>query len=705
MVAQKVFRKESKRWVAPKTSYDGDDWGNDEFEEEEPNEEHDSVIQEADAGADLESSAREHEKQSKLATSNLTSVSEEAGLPTHQNQVNAREGELTTTKPDISEVIEPELLENEGSKGGSAPVESVKPSKNQTSGKLLPGAHQSPSVNVEESSNEPQRGETPEQGDQDDESSIQDIYGFYENRYSSHPYSAMLNEPQGHGASNEFSDSTASLSTGIYSVDSGAQDNHRSERRASNEYQTELDKVPESPREIEQISTGNSEDLNKEITHLNIRKGHSRDSSGATTTSSSTQQNLNISNNDRPGSQVVDSDIAELYQGSSEFLNRPISTYNPEYPHDFSDQSIKDLLTPRLEQNEFEVPESSDKSNLPSFSITSASPNADRSSEYETSATAPETEPSRDSVAASTSSAPKDYTLDHEYADKQSGFEGSSSTDDQLAQDDSSEDDVASLTDSAAKTVNTSTKSLDMPVDPAEDQPASEHFILPSERNRLQGNKHITTFSTTLDDDTAETRSKSSHQHNSSASSNATGVTSSSNPTDIAEDDTRSLNRNEAVNTAQISSASLASEFIPDYGLEPKEPRKEQESLSSSTRGPQSIASKVKRPPQVDFSSLLNKSGTSSETRCEQMRILRAREAEYSSGLETWLMATLEQADKGMKIFVDGVPPAAAEGSTALDLPTTAKVSNVMHSSATNTKEKLGKVSEKSKSFFAKVIR
>lgn len=676
MAGQKVFRKESTRWVAPKTSYDGDDWGNGEFIEEDPYEN----LENQDLNV--------NETNFNPVDTNLKSISEDAR---HSTPLKLKHN---TTETNAPEAVKPEQSDFPSLNGDSSLTKAVKYATIEPKNEILPEF--SPSNKAE-------------QADEDEESSIQDIYGFYENRYSTHPYSANSNETQGHGTNNEFSDSSASLSTGIDSVDSGAQESHRSEVRGSSDYQPGLGKVPESTQETDQIIPGSIAQLNRGISQLHICK-HSRDVSPENLTSSSAQQNVEASHHDRPDSKIVDCDIAELYQGSSKFLNRPISTYNPVHQRESSDQSIKNLLTPQFEQSEFEFPESSKQATLPQLSITSASSNDDNPGEYE--AAAPETESRRSSAADSVLSAPKDFATDHEYFDEPSDLEGSSSTDDQLAQDRNSEDDVGLLI-SAAEAAKTPYYSSDMPTISSGNKSVSEHFLLPSERIRLHGIN--TVFKTMLDDNPdhqnvkdhiTDARSKMSHQQHSSVSSNATGVTSLVNPTDVADDDMRSFDQCDTFNGALTATLGpFSSGFSPDSGSDSKDSCKEEESLGSSTRVPQSIASKVRRPPQIDFSALLNKLSTSSETRCEQMRILRAREAEYSTGLETWLMATLDQADKGMKIFVNGIPPAAPEGSTALDLPKTAKVSNAMHSSATNTKEKLGKVSEKSKSFFAKVIR
>ena len=90
------------------------------------------------------------------------------------------------------------------------------------------------------------------------------------------------------------------------------------------------------------------------------------------------------------------------------------------------------------------------------------------------------------------------------------------------------------------------------------------------------------------------------------------------------------------------------------------------------------------------------------------MRLLRKRESDYSTGLNTWITAIYPQINSKMVVYSNGIPPEAA----GLDLDTAAKISNAVHTSTTNTKEKLINVGEKSKSlgtksksFFAKVIR
>lgn len=869
MSSSNVYRKESTRWVAPKTSYDGDDWGDDGYEDDWDAEAQDAPL----AGIQEDEEADTHSQgQNTAHLQSQPSLRQQNSLKSQNSKRKTQLSRENTRKPVPTSYTKtedmahskphetPSHIQQQPQVHQQAPqVEQV---PNETSAYSSEPEHQNKyenhggyePQNEYEHQSEPQyqaysdaggaysndgeayanegEGEGEASSNEGDDQSIQDIYGFYENRYSTQSFA---NPERG------YSDSTASISTGARSFDShdmrqdtqwensgrtdslantqhsqrtghrdisgstvDSQNSHHSQYsqnlHQSNHpnvyqtgYQTEYQNEPQDqtytqsqsePNELKQQDQADDlpaaykpqsdeQQYNPSSQHpySAVESGHAAQSSVDSDASSSSRKT--VSNNlrpttlhERPYSGVFDEDLADLYTGSQEFLNRPISTYQaPQMTQDISSDSIRELLTPRvqqegfgdapahLSQNESTPTEANSTRELssnhlapevPSFVVTHASPekevqdashthgvsedvrNLDLKDDNSSGSTV---EPlsvnhsrnnsgqsGNSTISSPASPTPRDFSRDFDYMDKDpEGGESGSSSDDEDHEGNASVEKAVSTPSVTAK----------------------EFFMLPSESNAQQQSETRSTDASSREIDSGEA-SHSNELENESTSTDNRSSAPSSSPF-IGQDSPVSHLSSDGVSkssTSHKSNGSMSS--APGQGSGPG--HRTTPSQSSALTGPpitargpvqisgngssmagsgskssaetqkQTIASKVKRPPHFDFGALMNNSNVSSETLCEQMRLLRNREAAYSAGLETWLIATLQHVDPEVRVYTNGIPPAG--DSTLLDIPTAAKMSNAMHTSATKTQEKLGNLGEKgksfgtkSKSFFAKVIR
>lgn len=119
----------------------------------------------------------------------------------------------------------------------------------------------------------------------------------------------------------------------------------------------------------------------------------------------------------------------------------------------------------------------------------------------------------------------------------------------------------------------------------------------------------------------------------------------------------------------------------------------------SSALSENSHSARAKRPPIVDLSTLLNKE--KSEAQLAQLIALRIREAEYSTGLSTWLQTTLAHAEQGMAIYTNGQPPSGDHDPHHMGRHVGEAMSSAI-SSAGLSKEALEKSTQKARNLFAK---
>lgn len=633
-----VARKESTRWAAPNTSYDGDDWGN---EYDDSSDSYENGAQVSPTGESLQA-VPEVASRSEVERSHSPVLSVKSGagpgIVCAAEANNAIRSDRAITNPEeLAETVEAPNAPNEM-------------------------AYEEKSVSTTSAAG----GETV----------IQDIYGFYENSYAhnrssennvmyglaeaprtSEPFiDPKVNEsPVSYGETTPDIDSE--MVSGVQRVNLNSQLSISSENAfsrsnpelihnfASQQHRGCLaqdaehyDGEPEAGSEPSDNSSvvspsgscrisGDAAESQFESTEQEVPKltqfnhigyvdenpqDHSQDSSSDDQVSDALIEE-----------QELENEIAELYQGSSEFLNRPISTYAADLSQvrpAVSDKSINTLLAPRVAdaatiQGSLGDEESSSESEVPGGAV---EPLDD----------APKNEPSMDSTASLTNS--------------------------------------------------------------------GHVFVLPSERTRIQAS--------TNDDERRHSESNISFASSLDAHDDNRVSVSSSVLSDIHESsrDTKDFDVRDGDSTTICSpNSSLANDSLKTEGAGVSNIK----TLPSSAL---SISKRVKRPPHIDFAALFNSPGSSSESRAEQMRVLRIREHEYSTGLETWITATYAQVDPSMTIYTNGIPPEA----TGLDLDTAAKISSVVHTSTTSTKEKLLNVGEKSKSlgtksksFFAKVIR
>lgn len=735
------------RWVAPETSYDGDDWGNDYEEVDSANEsvkdspnvtqnQLEAIEEDDDYISDAESKKSQIEKE--IAPSEPIYNGSETSLKAADDNKVAQH---SSTNTDPSSYSDPKS-ETERSSNTSVninPGNTKSLSSEDIDNEVIPQPNNSETVL--ENAKTPLYSSVIEPEEED--TSIQDIYGFYENRnsqqytqgnYSTSPYATdVRSTPEGRpfsfqlqpepgarkqvaSSGNELGKITEEasssntyppiehLSVGSHSRntsqisdinsittresehsvqdvtriglsepavaprkvelsnpyisgtdDSGLQDEVRDDQYASldsgsgdhsyNPYNSAdgaSDSQNLNPYQFQELNNQNHNgyvDNDNENEYANANNDDSNgvsDESESVHSQMSFEDNYTAQNDNREQeTSVVDPEIAELYQGSSKFLKRPMSTYNTEpIPEAISDQTIKNMLTPKLDE-----------------------------SDHEYDATHEHTGHSNDGYV--------DYNV-HSDNDTSSSI--------------SSRDSV----------------SLD-------NETNATSFVLPSEKLKAKGTSPLERISTNDSVSDAESRAESHVTE-----INRESVTSSVLSTTQAESDTHFSDINEqfdSLDNEDVSNSLTLRTISPSSSLhkEVSPPASSGDTNASSTpTTSQAIPKKVNRPPHINLSALFNAPGSSNASRTEQMRLLRKRESDYSTGLNTWITAIYPQINSKMVVYSNGIPPEAA----GLDLDTAAKISNAVHTSTTNTKEKLINVGEKSKSlgtksksFFAKVIR
>lgn len=343
-----------------------------------------------------------------------------------------------------------------------------------------------------------------------------------------------------------------------------------------------------------------------------------------------------------------DAEIAELYQGTTAFLDRPISVYQNVLPlHTKTEEESKavddtsEVATPKVESKPmFGAAESlpvqnlesgidsltldTESSGVPQLNFIAASPTADNSDR-------PRWQPleANDSNASSSTVVP-----------------GPSSGND-TSQEHNTSGDQSSLIKDLSLTGNM----LDN---------VDQSFETTAEMDK------------TTTRDTSASSSSAHHTHNDSATSALSMI--SDNP-DVVPPDLPSKSGHEVGTDMRDTSPSNPQQFSQ-------------------------ISSKVKRPPPVDFSALLN--GATSEARLTQLVNLRQREAEYESGLSVWLMATYSQLDGNSEVYTTGLPPENEGRSVSM----TRQMTHISSEHLSSTKEALEHFGEKStkkaRSLFAK---
>jgi hypothetical protein len=136
-------------------------------------------------------------------------------------------------------------------------------------------------------------------------------------------------------------------------------------------------------------------------------------------------------------------------------------------------------------------------------------------------------------------------------------------------------------------------------------------------------------------------------------------------------------------------------------GTAPSSPaqRRVSETPSVGSINRPTFAAKINRPPTFDFTGILSK--PRSEDRLMAFQTARQREAEFDSGLQSWL-TVVSSYHTGAGLHISGLPPKPSENEAKLATPqrtvstTLMKPARTFVSSSHVTKEALGKVGEKS---------
>lgn len=635
-----VGRKESKRWAAPaSTAYDGSGWGDDFDEEEEDEESVASASSQGHGGVDVD-------------------VHDDVHGDVHAG------AHADDAAHDDAQAGPQGVLDESSSESG-----------------------------------EEELGDTVDIGDVDDSTSSSDaevdprrnttdfIYGYYESQpvdvsgtsehETNHPYASLISDSPA-----DFSDSTASLSTGRRSVASSTMDPpvHRfepeSNPRSSAEYQSELDQVPEHPEREEDAQSLDAENIEQERLESEIMQSFTPNHTPKSSTDST----------------QIDPEVVALYQDTSEILNRPISVYQPVEPlqmrQEMSDNSIRNILIPNNNQDH---PENSQPPPLPAQDQHQqeegrgrAGPDAgvDKTSDDEA-----QTPRSATPHAAASSSSPQiQETLPEiersdtvtgpvapryrpepvqapAQSDAHSNMGGISEDDREHEAASDSEDNNSMRSSSMSREQLDHTTSHSREIDTS--NMASPPLEQDSDIEKQSSSQHLTTDTNSSPD--------VSHDHKVSDSSELSAIQSD-------------ISKNSGV-SAGISE---------DRNAVNNEPSRTQNGFPGSSSQP--IQQKVRRPPQVDFTALLSSGG--SESRYQQLRALRIREAEYSSGLDTWIQNTYASVDPGTSVYANGKPPHTQEAKQNVGKQVSTAVSSAI--GHTRTKGTFGRVGEKSRGFFAK---
>lgn len=458
----------------------------------------------------------------------------------------------------------------------------------------------------------------------------EDIYDYYGTRQT-HPYSQLTRESVYY--------STDSVSKTKTPSPAPETNGTLSEESSEAEMDTTMTDGQSSPAPDEQVRL--EHEIMDTFTSSDKRRSVDKDAVGGYTHSRSTSATSRASTVD----ESLDAEIAELYEGTTEFLDRPISVYQnvqPLHTRSTSDTSeIKDttdVSTPKIgetatfgDQLPTEPLESginalaikTEPSGLPKLNFIAASPVAEEREE-------PRWQPLEDDGAADVSSSTIQGKQDE--------------TDDAEAKDTSGD---SSLVQDLSITGNM-LENVDQSYDGAE-----------AEKVTTRG-----TFS-----------SSSGTTHHGHNDSNTSALSMISDNHDIAPPDVPpTLSEVEADGQRDVS---------PPSGQQFSQ-----------------ISAKVKRPPPVDFSALL--SGPTSEARLTQLVNFRQREAEYESGLSVWLQATYSVIEGNSEIYTTGLPPENEGRSVSM----TRQMTHISSEHLSSTKEALEHFGEKStkkaRSLFAK---
>lgn len=525
--------------------------------------------------------------------------------------------------------------------------------------------------------------ESPEAPEVDPRRNTTDfIYGYYEtgglypgvmDHDTNHPYASLISDSQG-----DFSDSTASLSTGRRSVSSNmdpplSRFEGETNPRSSTEYQSELDQVPEHPESENDSGSLDTEKLEQDRLESEIMQSFTPVHSAKSSVDSN----------------QIDPEVVALYQNSSEILDRPISVYQTVEPlhmrQEMSDKSIRSILTPKDRQT------GSDELSAEPEAKTDGDVHSDGAGSQEDGLLTPRksTMNEDDSEAARainiSNPGPEIERMDtvtgpiaprYHPDPVEAPLPSEGYPDAPAFRDSENEDDVGSESD-VDDDVNDSTLSRELAepgtsasgeIDegsstslPAEHDSEVDGFIPESDIQPPES--EITGHSSSPD---------TSHDHKISDSSGMS-VTQS----DVSKGSSGTAG---GVEHDRTSSSEGVRTQMP------------------SSAGSQQIQQKVRRPPQVDFTALLSSGG--SESRYQQLRALRIREAEYSSGLDLWVQNTYASIEPGMTLYANGKPPPSQEAKQNVGRQVSTAVSSAI--GHTRTKETLGRVGEKSRGFFAK---
>lgn len=457
----------------------------------------------------------------------------------------------------------------------------------------------------------------------------EDIYDYYGTRQT-HPYSQLTRESVYY--------STDSVGNAKPPLPTSADKDAESERSSIDEAnKTMTDSEPPTPDEQVRLEHEIMDTFTSSDKRRSIDKGalggytHSR-STSATSRSSTIDESL-------------DAEIAELYEGTTEFLDRPISVYQnvqPLHTRSTSDTSeIKDttdvstpkigdtaafadnLPTEPLESGINALAINTEPSGLPKLNFIAASPVTEEGEK-------PRWQPIEDDgdadVSSSTVVGKQDDTEDNEAKD--------TSGDSSIVKD-------LSLTGNMLENMDQS------------------HDGGEAEKVTTRG-----TFSSSSE--------ATHHAHN---DSNTSALSMISDNHDIVPPEI----------------PPTLSEVETDDQRDPSPPNVQQFTQ---------ISAKVKRPPPVDFSALL--SGPTSEARLAQLVNFRQREAEYESGLSVWLQATYSVIEGNTEIYTTGLPPENEGRSVSM----TRQMTHISSEHLSSTKEALEHFGEKStkkaRSLFAK---